>query len=77
MNNRMFILCVYHISRLGMRPHQAAQDVKNKHSDPARDWGVASGVAQVGYEDGLQETQHHQSEAHRQKHVCSKIKYAL
>lgn len=73
----MLILCVYHISRLRMRPHQAAQDVKNKHADPARDWGVASAMAQVGYEDGFQETRHHQNEAQRQKHVCSEIMYGL
>lgn len=47
--------CVLQVSGLWRKPYQAAQDVKDKHSDTARDWRVVSGATQqVGDDDSLQ-----------------------
>lgn len=61
---------VLHMPGLWREPHQSAQNMKNKHADPVRKWRAVSGaVQQVGNEDGLQETSHHQSQAHRQENI--------
>lgn len=60
----------HHVARFRTQPHQAAQDLKNWHADPARDWREVSRAAQIGDENSFQQTPHHQAETQSQKNVC-------